>query len=319
MSKLFKQGQIEHCKAVCRGHFENLQLNVSIDEPIATEIEWAPHVHARNDQQYGIDIRTEPTLESFWLDTYLTNVRPVRPALKICLAFPFDVALRLSFETLTSFIKSGLAIIVVYDDTLKIFGDQIIGVPSRLANSIIHTLRKKKADQLSQSLLNCPRGWSYYSEYEKICLDIFETLFVPPLSKPYTQSPTASHLRRRDHVFPNHARQGFWFEIIKQTYKGHYVLLECKNLRKRISVSEVDDAAKYLNCKGIGLFGLIFSRIPANPQAELLQISNWKDNNKLTIIIDDTHLLEMIEMYANQQDPSEIIQREIDNFMLKVV
>jgi hypothetical protein len=292
---------------------------VSIDTPIAANVDWTPHVYATNGEKYGIDVQTIPFLDSYWLDTFKMNVKLNQPSIKICLAFPFEVALRLNHNTIESFIKENLSIIVVYDDdTLDFFNNDQARVPSRQAHEIMKRLKLKKANLLSTELSDCPKGRKHFSDYEKVCLNIFGTLFVPPLDAPNTQSSTASRLRRRDHIFPNNAGQGFWYIIVKNTYCGTQVLIECKNLFARISPDEIDDIAKYLSRKGIGLFGLIFSRKPPNPNAKLLQISKWKDEDKLILILEDSDLLEMIELYANEQDPSEVIQRKINEFLQSV-
>lgn len=105
---------------------------------------------------------------------------------------------------------------------------------------------------------------------------------------------------------------------MKNNYNGTQILIECKNLFSQISNDEIDDIAKYLIRKGIGLFGLILSRKSANPHAKQLQISKWKDEDKLILVLEDRDLQEMIELYANQQDPSEVIQRKINEFLQSV-
>lgn len=138
------------------------------------------------------------------------------------------------------------------------------------------------------------------------------------MSAPYIQPNTLLGLRRRDHVFPNHAKQGFWFET-KQDYKATCILLECKNLNSPISVNEIDDALKYLHEKGIGLFGILISRTATNRNAKAQQVSKWKDESKLVVDLQDNDLLEMIELYRNLEDPTEVIQNKIDEFMLRVI
>jgi hypothetical protein len=318
-AKLLQQNEIDHCKAICKNYFEQKHLNVVLDQPIAANIDWSPMIYAKNGEQYGVDVKTKPALETFWLETYRINVRPNQPTLNICLAFPFDIALRLSPETLKAFIEEKLSIFVVHnDDSVDFFKHNQSHIPSRAANSIIDDLRNKKAKLLSSQLVGCGKGRNYFSEYEKICLDIFKTLFVPPLSLPSSQVYTVSHIRRRDHIFPNHAKEGFWFDVVKQTYKGNYVLLECKNLEGKVTINEIEDAAKYLFEKGTGLFGLILSREAASPNAKKLQIDKWTNEGKLIIVLTDDDLLTLIECYRNQQDPSVHVQNKIDEFMLAV-
>ena len=106
-------------------------------------------VFASNGEQYGVHVETCPYLEDFWLDTFQENVRPNKPELKICLAFPFEVALRLSNTTLTKLLKENFSIITVYNEnTLDFFNSEQIRVPARTANEIIQQLRDRKAELL---------------------------------------------------------------------------------------------------------------------------------------------------------------------------
>jgi hypothetical protein len=318
-AKIQKQAEIDRCKAVCRIFFEKRNLSVSYDEAVADDVEWAPHVYARNDEQYGVDIATKPFVEPFWLDTYRLSVKPNKPDIRVCLAFPFEIALRLSPDVLKAYVEQGLSIIAIYDDgNLDFFKHDLARVPSRTANSIIQALMRKKAKMLSDELDQCAKGHKYFSQYEKICLDIFTTLFVPPLSVPKTQSSTSTRLRRRDHLFPNYTQNGFWSDVIKHEYKGSYVLLECKNLNTPVSPREVDDIARYLNEKSIGLFGIITGRKPANREAKRAQASRWTSHNQMIITLADRDLLKMIELYENQEDPCAVIREQIDAVKLGV-
>ena len=254
-------------------------------------------VYARNGEQYGVHIKTRPSIEPFWLETFRVNVIPNQPNLKICLAFPFEVALRLNYETLTNLLRENLSIIVVYDDgTMNLFDSAQSQVPARTANTIIQQLRNRKAEMLTTQVVNCQRGRTHFSKYENLCLDIFKTIFVPPLNNPSSQSTTLSTLRRRDHVFPNYTRQGFWFDVIRQTYRGNYIIVECKNLTTRVTQEEISDAAKYLNKNSTGLFALLlFLREDPNPNAKRKQVEEWGENQKMIITLNDNDLLSLIE------------------------
>lgn len=317
-SRLARQKALDHCKGVCKSHFEGLALNVDFDQPITTDVAWTPHVIAVNAEKYGIDIIVKPKLDPFWLKVYRADVKPVISSVNIVIAFPFNIALQLSLKDLQSYFENELSVIVVYDNTLDLFAKGSSNSAAFTANALLRSLRDKKANLLSNALNSCPRGRVSFSQFEQVCLDIFRTLFIPPLSAPYIQPSTLLSLRRRDHVFPNHAKQGFWFET-KQDYKATCILLECKNLNSPISVDEIDDALKYLHEKGIGLFGILISRTATDRNAKAQQVSKWKDESKLVVDLQDNDLLEMIELYRNLEDPTEVIQNKIDEFMLRVI
>ena len=318
-ARILEQSQIEQCKIACRTYFERRHLIVALDQPIAANVEWSPMVYARNGEQYGVHIKAKPLLEPLWLDIFRISVRPNQPNLKICVAFPFEIALRLTHETLTSLSRENLSIIAVYEDgTIDFFDSSRSRVPTRTANSIIQQLRERKAGMLSTQLANCQRGRPYFVQYENLCSDIFKTIFVPPLNLPSSQSTTLSTLRRRDHVFPNYAKQGFWFDVIKQTYMGNYIVVECKNLTTHVTQKEIQDAAKYLNRKNLGLFAIVLSRGDPNPNARRKQVEEWTENQKMIITLNDNDVLSLIELYRNQDDPSSVIQQKIDDFIMMV-
>ncbi|MFB3889896.1 MAG: hypothetical protein ACE14S_10430 [Candidatus Bathyarchaeia archaeon] len=318
-ARILEQSQIEQCKIACRRYFEQRLLTVTLDQPIAANVEWSPMVYARNDEQFGVHIKAKPCLEPLWLDIFRISVRPNRPNLKICVAFPFEVALRLTRETLESLLRESLSIITVYEDsTIDLFDSTQSQVPARYANTIIQQLRERKAGALSTQLATCQRGRTYFVQYENLCLDIFKTIFVPPLSQPSSQSTTLSTLRRRDHVFPNYAKQGFWFDVVRQTYMGKYIIVECKNLTTRVTQEEIEDAARYLNKKSTGLFAIVFSRQDPNANAKKKQVEEWNENQKMIITLNDNEVLSLIELYRTQDDPSQIIQQKIDEFIMMI-
>lgn len=314
-----EQSQIEQCKIACRTYFEHRHLTVTLDQPIAANVEWSPMVYARNSEQYGVLVKAKPCLEHLWLDIFRISVRPNQPNLKICVAFPFETALRLTHETLESLLRENLSIITVYENgTIDLFDSRQSQVPARSANTIVQHLRERKAGALSAQLVNCERGRTHFAQYENLCLDIFKTIFVPPLSQPSSQSLTLSTLRRRDHVFPNYAKQGFWFDVIKQTYNGNYIIIECKNLTTRVTQEEIQDAAKYLNRKSTGLFAIVFSRQDPNANAKKKQVEEWNENQKMIITLNDDDVLSLIELYRTQDDPSLVIQQKIDEFIMMI-
>jgi hypothetical protein len=318
-ARVIEQSQIDQCRIACRTYFEQRRLTVTMDQPIAAGIDWTPMIYATNGEQYGVQIKAKPSIESFWLDIFRTNVRPNQPNLRICVAFPFEIALRLTQETLANLIRENLSIIVVNEDnTINFFDHTQSRVPARTANTIVEQLRERKARMLTAHLRNCQRGRPYFVQYEDICKEIFSTIFVPPLNSPSSQSRTLSGLRRRDHIFPNYARQGFWFDVIKQTYSGNYIVVDCKNLTTHVTQKEIQDVAKYLNKNSTGLFGIILSRDDPNPNAKKKQVEEWNENKKMIIVLNDNDVLALIESFRGQDDPCLLIQQKIDDFIMMI-
>lgn len=322
IQQLIGSDEIIRCKRICERHFKKRGLKVKIDEPISNKIEWAPNIYATNNEKYAVDIYDRPMFVESWLETFDDNVRKHSPDINICIGYPFEVAIRLQKTIINAFLKNRVRLLVIFEKTRELELFEICtpsaGYVARKTDEIVRKLRERKCAELIGRLRCCRKGKSNWSEYEDICSAIFQTLFVPPLGRSQKQSRTVMGIRRRDFIFPNHVKSGLWFDVGNQ-YKGRFVLLECKNLKEKISVPEIDQTATYLSDKGLGLFAITVSRTKLDEKAEIVAISKWKDQGKLIIVLQDEHLIKMLELWSRQEDYEGIIQEQIDVFLSKVV
>lgn len=77
-------------------------------------------------------------------------------------------------------------------------------------------------------LKGCPEGSMGWKEYENICIEILNYLFVPPLKEPKIQSRTESGIDIRDAVYPNRGNHENW-GFIRNDYDAKYIIFEFKN------------------------------------------------------------------------------------------
>jgi HEAT repeat protein len=162
-------------------------------------------------------------------------------------------------------------------------------------------------------LLNCgPEEWR---QYEELVIRIFKYLFVPPLKNPFVQKYTYNRLERRDALFPNHSDDSFW-KIVREKHDGEFILVECKNHCGKIGKREVQDASQYLRKKYIGRFGLITSRKPPSKSAIEQRKKEYEDDNKLILFLDDKTLKEMIEEKIQERNPTEILSKLRERFLI---
>ncbi|MDZ8087831.1 MAG: hypothetical protein RMY16_20025 [Nostoc sp. DedQUE12b] len=77
---------------------------------------------------------------------------------------------------------------------------------------------------------NCPAGQKGWREFEDMCVEILEFLFVPPLVRPIIQPRTYSGTNRRDAVFPNRNfdEKHSWGLLLREL-EARLVLFEFKN------------------------------------------------------------------------------------------
>jgi len=96
-----------------------------------------------------------------------------------------------------------------------------------------------KIQQMISKLKNCPEGMPGWREYEDICVEVLDYLFVPPLRKPKIQKRTESGLDVRDAIYPNRCDQGNW-RYIREDYDAKYILFEFKNYATTEGGLEID-------------------------------------------------------------------------------
>jgi hypothetical protein len=71
------------------------------------------------------------------------------------------------------------------------------------ASTNLPDLESIKVSNMISKLIECPEGREGWKEYENICIEILNYLFVPPLKEPTIQSRTESGLDVRDALYPN--------------------------------------------------------------------------------------------------------------------
>ncbi len=157
-------------------------------------------------------------------------------------------------------------------------------------------------------------GWV---KYQKLCIDILEYLFCPPLDSPRYENPDASRRNRRDMIFPNNVEGGFW-ENLRRTYAADYVVADTKNYSHKLQKKPVLDIAHYLKPYGCGMFGVLVSRRGAGPSAVDAAKEQWISGKKMIISISDADLVEMLSRKAAGTQPEEVLKQKIDDFRISL-
>jgi HJR/Mrr/RecB family endonuclease len=163
----------------------------------------------------------------------------------------------------------------------------------------------------SKQLQSIKPGKEQWSIYQKLISDILELLFIPPLEPPRYEHPDREADNRRDMIFENSAITGFW-KTIKDTYDGHYIVVDAKNYTDTISKKPVLEIAHYLKSYGCGMFGIIACRKGESKSSKSAIREQWIGNKKLIIVIDDNDLQEMLKINS----PEEVIRRKIADFRM---
>jgi HJR/Mrr/RecB family endonuclease len=177
-----------------------------------------------------------------------------------------------------------------------------------------------KINKMISNLKDCPEGKEGWKDYENICIDILNYLFVPPLIEPKIQSRTESGLDIRDALYPNRCDHTNW-QIIRNDYDAKYILVEFKNYSTEKEGSEinkevVNQARNYLK-QTIGRIAFICSKKKPNNSGIEAQNQAFIEDNKLILFLSNEHLIEMLMRKYRNEEPLDIIIDLIDEFNIK--
>ncbi len=185
-----------------------------------------------------------------------------------------------------------------------LFGEQ-------LEEPAAHTEAEIFQEQLQS--LSC--GRDDWFAYQKLCGDILELLFCPPLNTPIRESSNVSRVNRRDFVIPNYVPDGFW-QFMRLHYRADYVVVDAKNLCGQANKTHVLQLANYLSIYGTGLFGMIISRNGMGGNGAYTCREQWILHSKMIIILNDNDLLQMLESKKSGTDPEDLVRQKIEDFRL---
>lgn len=174
---------------------------------------------------------------------------------------------------------------------------------------------EKKGKSLIKTLNNIRCGKNEWSKYQRLCSDILEFLFSPPLELSSYEAFDYTRSNRRDIILENPADQGFWYNI-KNTYYADYIIIDAKNHCKPIGKKSVIEIGHYLKKHGCGLFGILLTRKGLSKPADMARRELWISDHKLIIILSDKDIINMIEYKMDNKSPEDIIYQLITKFRI---
>lgn len=170
-----------------------------------------------------------------------------------------------------------------------------------------------KESDLTKALDACPKGRTGWKQFEDICTEILEYLFMPALGKPIEQARTYSGVSRRDMVFPNRnieigssLAEKNW-HLLYCELDARMILFEYKNYdRQKIGQDEVRQAADYLTST-MGRLGFIVGTKLPSESAHRKRNTIFTERKILILFLTTDHLKEMLDMKARGDEPSDLI------------
>ena len=176
---------------------------------------------------------------------------------------------------------------------------------------------KSKSQEFIEQLKNIKPGRKDWSLFQKLCVNIFEYLFTPPLEKPLYELSDQTKTNRRDIIFPNYSDTGFW-KFIRNKYNADFIVIDAKNYSKHVEKKEVLQMSNYLKSFGTGLFGIIVCRNNPKSNATITQREHWMAYHKLIIFINDNDIIQMLTLKEKSNSPEDVIRQKIEEFRLSL-
>jgi hypothetical protein len=96
--------------------------------------------------------------------------------------------------------------------------------------------------------------------------------------------------------------------------RADHVAIETKNLDGWVEKNHILQLCNYLTFHGLGLFGIMVSRKGENAGATCTRREQWILHNKMTIVLEDGDLTQMLEDKKSGGDPTALIRQKIEDF-----
>lgn len=172
-----------------------------------------------------------------------------------------------------------------------------------------------EADELlRRRLVDTPCGHDGWNQYEIVCIDLLNRLFIPPLSPPQVQTRSDDGLDRRDAVYKIGYGHQVW-DAIKSECRTRYAVAEFKNVCAAPGQVEVESLQQYLYTDALRSFGLLCARQPPTDSAITARRRAWREFDKMIVFLSDNDFVEMLQIRAAGNDPAVVLDAKIDEFL----
>ena len=165
---------------------------------------------------------------------------------------------------------------------------------------------------------NCPNGQEGWREFEDLCTEILQFLFVPPLVNPIIQPRTYSGTNRRDAVFPNrNFDERHSCGLLLRELDARMVLFEFKNYgSEEIGHEEVVQIDTYLTEPMGKLAIMVCNKLP-DKGAHIQRNTIYSRHHKIILFLLKEHLKEMLFIKERGEDPADLIVDLVERFYLQ--
>jgi hypothetical protein len=270
-------------------------------------------------RQLLIETKTVAPLIQERVHDYIDQLRTYGEYLQsaeLILAVPDEISdkYKAQFQKAQITVWDGPTLLSIFRLQLDSIADsQLYEVLNKYQGSSTPSLAARYIDELS----SLPRGRANWSAFQRLCVNILEYVFTPPLEKPIYELSDEQRINRRDIIIPNYVETGFW-GYLRGEYKAHYIVIDAKNYVRGIEKGEVLQVANYLKDFGAGLFGIICGRTTPKTSALLTRHEQWVAYRKLIIFLTDDDLIQMLIRKQDGSNPEDVIKQRVEQFRLSL-
>jgi len=173
----------------------------------------------------------------------------------------------------------------------------------------------KIVERMINTLAKIPSGIKGWKEFENVCIEILNFLFVPPLRSPKIQARSFSGIDVRDAIYPNRASDGEW-KYCREELDAKYVVFDFKNYNKEeLNKEDVNQVRNYLK-KTLGRLGFICSTKTPTQSALLARNQAYTEERKVILFLTTTDIVEMMRRKCRDEDPCDVITDLLDEFYI---
>jgi hypothetical protein len=165
-------------------------------------------------------------------------------------------------------------------------------------------------------LADCPAGKAYYAQFEAIGTDFLSELFPDGLGPPRSQSTTRDGVHRRDVAFRIIPNSPF-FRRIATRFGADFLIVDFKNYARPVDGPTLESIAKYAN-RALGRIVLAVTRKGASSASRAAQIRIFNEREVVVLPISDEHVLEMVARKERGEQPEDVLEDLLDEFLLAV-
>ncbi|RWD74800.1 hypothetical protein [Mesorhizobium sp.] len=189
-----------------------------------------------------------------------------------------------------------------------------------------------KYGDLRKRLVDTKRGPSHAKAYEVLIQDIVRYLFGDFLVDPRPQRRTERGLDFMDITYRVRSGHPFW-DTLTRDFRTRAIIFECKNYTKGITPSQIYSTERYVNVGALRSVCFLVSREKPHEHAELAAFGAMREGGKLFVLLDDSHLHQMLNIRETQlrreaekktlkrdfeDDPSEVLDQAIYDFLTRM-